>query len=70
MIDMGMKEATIWTFIAQRANTARHIENDTASSLTSCNGNLLHTLQEKTVFSEPELTTQVLASDGWSLTLA
>ena len=38
-------------------------------SLTSCNGNLLQTLQEKTVFSVPELTTHVLASDGWSFTL-
>lgn len=31
---------------------------------TSCNGNLLHTLHENTVFSVPELTTQTLASDG------
>ncbi len=38
-------------------------------SLTSCNGNLLQTLQEKTVFSVPELTTNVLASDGWSFTM-
>ena len=38
-------------------------------SLTSCNGNLLQTLQEKTVFSVPELTTHVLASVGWSFTL-
>jgi hypothetical protein len=39
------------------------------SSLTSCNGNRLQTLQENTVFSVPELTTHVLASDGWSFTL-
>ena len=43
--------------------------NNYCGKHTSCNGNLLQTLQENTVFSVPELTTHTLASVGISSTL-